>query len=93
MYRQHYHFLLPIRKVILSDGAHYLSGILAANLNSLVYSNTISKNCILKVNSFMINTIPSGQKICVLMGAEQVGNNPGNRVGVPMDISHVHIVP
>lgn len=29
----------------------------------------------------------SGQKICIILGAEQVGANPGDRIGSPVDIS------
>ena len=37
----------------------------------------------------MINTVASGQKICVLLSAEQAGTNPGNRMGSPTDIAKV----
>jgi len=78
-------------KVILSDGAHYLSGVCATHLNSLVNSGIISQLCILKVNEFVISTMGSGQKICILLAAEQVGLNPGARMGSPEDIAKVPI--
>eukprot|EP00571_Detonula_confervacea_P014379 CAMPEP_0172303124 /NCGR_PEP_ID=MMETSP1058-20130122/4695_1 /TAXON_ID=83371 /ORGANISM="Detonula confervacea, Strain CCMP 353" /LENGTH=635 /DNA_ID=CAMNT_0013013833 /DNA_START=117 /DNA_END=2024 /DNA_ORIENTATION=+ len=76
-------------KVILSDGTHFLSGMCATQLNSLVHSGAISQHCILKVNEFIVNTMGSGQKICILLGAEQVGPNPGDRMGSPVDIAKV----
>jgi len=74
-------------KVILSDGTHFLSGMCATQLNSLVHNGTISQHCILQVNEFIVNTMGSGQKICILLGAEQVGPNPGDRIGAPTDIA------
>lgn len=76
-------------KVILSDGTHFLSGMCATQLNSLVHSGAISQHCIIKLSEFILNEMGSGQKICILLGAEQVGPNPGDRIGSPVDIAKV----
>jgi len=76
-------------KVILSDGTHFLQGMCATQLNSLVHTGVISQHCILRVNEFIVNTMGSGQKICILLGAEQTGPNPGDRIGSPVDITKV----
>ncbi|KAL7536539.1 hypothetical protein ACHAXR_007220, partial [Thalassiosira sp. AJA248-18] len=74
-------------KVILSDGTNFLSGMCATQLNHLVHSGTISQHCILQVNDFIVNTMGSGQKIVILLDAEQIGPNPGERIGAPTDIT------
>ena len=61
----------------------------ASHLNAFIRTGEIAKHCIIKVNEFMINTVASGQKICVLWSAEQAGTNPGNRMDSPTDIAKV----
>ncbi|KAL9188893.1 hypothetical protein ACHAXT_011383 [Thalassiosira profunda] len=74
-------------KVILSDGTHHLSSLLAIQLNSFVHNGTVTQNCFLKINEFIINEMGHGQKICILLGLEPAGRNPGFRVGMPVDIN------
>jgi len=74
-------------KVILSDGTNFCSGMCATQLNHLVNNGTITQNCILCVNDFIVNIMASGQRICIILGAEQVGPNPGDRIGSPIDIT------
>eukprot|EP00584_Thalassiosira_punctigera_P000883 CAMPEP_0172535332 /NCGR_PEP_ID=MMETSP1067-20121228/7393_1 /TAXON_ID=265564 ORGANISM="Thalassiosira punctigera, Strain Tpunct2005C2" /NCGR_SAMPLE_ID=MMETSP1067 /ASSEMBLY_ACC=CAM_ASM_000444 /LENGTH=642 /DNA_ID=CAMNT_0013320263 /DNA_START=160 /DNA_END=2088 /DNA_ORIENTATION=- len=74
-------------KVILSDGTHFLSGMCATQLNNLVHSGAVAQNCILRVNEFIVNTMGSGQKIVIVLGAEQAGPNPGDRIGAPTDVA------
>mmetsp|Transcript_952 Transcript_952/g.2275 ORF Transcript_952/g.2275 Transcript_952/m.2275 type:complete len:643 (+) Transcript_952:206-2134(+) len=76
-------------KVILSDGTHFLSGMCATQLNSLVHTGIVSQHCILRVDEFIVNTMGSGQKIVIILAAEQVGGNPGSRIGAPVDITKV----
>jgi len=56
----------------------------------LVNDGTISKHCILRITEFVINMMGSGAKICIILGAEKLGDNPG-RLGAPIDISKVPI--
>lgn len=74
-------------KVVLSDGTLFCSGMCATQLNHLVHSGTITLNCLLRVSDFIVNVMGSGQRICIILGAEQVGPNPGNRLGDPSDIT------
>ncbi|KAL9186004.1 hypothetical protein ACHAXT_005242 [Thalassiosira profunda] len=80
-------------KVILSDGTHHLSGMCATQLNGLVHNGTVSANCILKINEFIVNEMGSGQKICILLGLEPAGGNPGSRIGSPVDIAKAGNLP
>jgi len=73
-------------KVVLSDGNHFLSGMCATQLNPKVNSGEIAQFAIIKVNEFLVNTMPSGQKIVILLKTEQV-QNPGIRMGNPVDIA------
>jgi replication factor A1 len=72
--------------VVLSDGNHFLSGMCATQLNPKVNSGEIAQFAIIKVNEFLVNTMPSGQKIVILLKTEQV-QNPGIRMGNPVDIA------
>mmetsp|Transcript_6784 Transcript_6784/g.14694 ORF Transcript_6784/g.14694 Transcript_6784/m.14694 type:complete len:645 (+) Transcript_6784:208-2142(+) len=74
-------------KVILSDGKYFLSGMCATQLNNLVHTGVIALNSILRVNDFIVNTMGSGQKIVIVLGADQMGANPGERIGSPVDIA------
>lgn len=80
-------------KVILSDGTHFLSGMCATQLNHLVHKGVIAQNSIICVNEFIVNTMGSGQKIVIILGAEQVGPNPGERIGTPVDITKAGAAP
>ena len=61
------------QQLILSDGVHFFSGMCATQLNHLVHQGTIAQNCILKVNDFIVNTMGSGAKICIILGCDAVG--------------------
>lgn len=73
-------------KVVLSDGNHFISGMCATQLNAKVNSGDIAQHAIIHVNEFLVNQMPSGQKIVILLNCELV-NNPGTRMGNPVDIS------
>jgi replication factor A1 len=62
---------------------------LATQLNPLVASSQITTNSILTVKDFIINTMGSGQKVCILLNVEVNSVNPGNRIGSPQDIQKV----
>ena len=73
--------------MVLSDGQFFCSGMCATQLNSLVHSGVIAQNAVLRVREFIVNQMGSGQKICILLGVEEAGPNPGNRIGAAVDIS------
>ena len=58
----------------------------ATQLNSKVNSGEIAQFSIIKISEFLVNTMPSGQKIVILLKTEQV-QNPGSRLGNPVDIT------
>ena len=76
-------------QIILSDGVHYFSGMCTLRLNNLVHNGIIANNRIIKVNDFVVNTMGSGAKICIILGCQAVVGNPGYRIGAPVDISKV----
>eukprot|EP00984_Skeletonema_dohrnii_P000358 scaffold120_cov134-Skeletonema_dohrnii-CCMP3373.AAC.1 len=73
-------------KIILSDGDHFLSGMLSNQLHPKVHSGELAKFAIIRVTEFEVTTLPSGQKIIILIGADKV-SNPANRLGNPVDIA------
>jgi len=73
-------------QVVLSDGNRFLSGMCATQLNSKVNSGEIAQFGIINVNEFLVNTLPSGQKIVIVLRCELV-QNPGSRLGNPVDIT------
>ena len=46
-------------KLVLSDGAYYMSAMLSSQLNSLVINNALVKYAILKVKRYMVNVVNS----------------------------------
>ena len=73
-------------QVVLSDGNRFLSGMCATQLNIKVNSGEIAQFGIINVNEFLVNTLPSGQKIVIVLRCELV-QNPGSRIGNPVDIT------
>lgn len=72
--------------MVLSDGNHFLSGMCATQLNDKVNTGELSQFSIIKVSEFLVNTMPSGQKIIILLKCDQV-QNPGSRLGNPSDVT------
>jgi hypothetical protein len=58
-------------------------------LNPLVHSGVIAQYWELNVFKFSVNTLGSGVKICILLGCETAGPNPGDKIGIPVDISKI----
>eukprot|EP00985_Skeletonema_marinoi_P018453 scaffold10306_cov75-Skeletonema_marinoi.AAC.14 len=73
-------------KVVISDGDHFMSGMMSTQLNPKVHSGEIAQFAIIKVTKFEVTTLPSGQKIIILLGDDKV-INPGTRLGNPVDTS------
>ena len=65
----------------------------ATQLNPLVHQGVIAQHCIVRVTDFIINSMGSGQKICILLGVEAAGSNPGDKIGAPTDISKAGNLP
>jgi hypothetical protein len=61
----------------------------ATQLNPLVHSGVIAQYCVLNVTEFIVNTLGSGVKICILLGCNTAGPNPGDKIGTPVDISKI----
>jgi len=74
-----------VPQIFLSDGIHFLSGMCATQLNPLVHSGIIAQHCVLQVSEFIVNTLGSGKKICILLGCEAAGPNPGDKIGIPVN--------
>lgn len=61
----------------------------ATQLNPLVHSGIIAQHCVLRVSEFIVNTLGSGVKICILLGCEAAGPNPGDKIGKPVIIEQL----
>lgn len=57
----------------------------------MVHNGIISQHCILRITEFVINMMGGGAKICIILGAEKVGDNLGSWIGAPVDISKVPV--
>ena len=57
----------------------------ATQLNPLVHSGIIAQHCVLRVSEFIVNTLGNGTKICILLGCEVAGPNPGDKIGIPVN--------
>lgn len=66
-------------RVILSDGKHYMQGMLATQLNTLVPQ--IQRDSVVLLKQYVINSI-QGRKICIVLDMEILGN-PSGRFGEP----------
>ena len=43
----------------------------------------------LNVSEFIVNTLGSGVKICILLGCKTAGSNLGDKIGTPVDNSKI----
>lgn len=71
-------------RVILSDGTHYVQGMLATQQNHLVKENTLRDFCFIQAKEFM-NNIVQGKRVIILLGLEVVGYENA-KIGNPSDI-------
>jgi hypothetical protein len=69
-------------RLMLSDGTHFVHGMMASQMSALVHSNALQLDGIVKVQQFMRNLI-SGQVICILLAVEIV-SGPVGRIGAPV---------
>lgn len=71
-------------RAVLSDGSHFVQGMLATQLNHMVQSNEIQTNTIICVQDFMNNSV-QGRNVVILLKISVV-DKAENRIGNPSDI-------
>eukprot|EP00526_Cylindrotheca_closterium_P007707 CAMPEP_0113658048 /NCGR_PEP_ID=MMETSP0017_2-20120614/31461_1 /TAXON_ID=2856 /ORGANISM="Cylindrotheca closterium" /LENGTH=653 /DNA_ID=CAMNT_0000572195 /DNA_START=51 /DNA_END=2012 /DNA_ORIENTATION=+ /assembly_acc=CAM_ASM_000147 len=71
-------------RAVLSDGSHFVQGMLATQLNHMVQSNEIQNNTVISVEDFMNNSV-QGRNVIILLKITVV-DKPETRIGSPTDI-------
>jgi replication factor A1 len=71
-------------RAVLSDGEHFVQGMLATQFNELVDNDELQVNSLIQVQEFMNNNI-QGRSVIILLKFQVVGN-PQQRIGQPVDI-------
>lgn len=74
-----------VLQTVLSDGEHYIQGMLATQLNHLVHSNELTENSLIQVEDFMNNNV-QGRTVIILLKIKVISSNPGQRFGKPEDV-------
>ena len=74
-------------RAILSDGQHFMQGMLATQMNSLVADGTL-KEMVVIVARDVATFLVSEKKIAILLGLDVV-ENPGSKIGNPVDYETV----
>jgi len=75
-------------RVILSDGTHFIQGMVATQLNNIMYDGTVKTHNMVCINDYMVNTV-KGKKICIILNLDVVDTSPTDKIGVPIDIEAV----
>ncbi|OQR97456.1 replication protein A 70 kDa DNA-binding subunit [Thraustotheca clavata] len=71
-------------RLMLSDGQHFMSGMLSSQLSAAMENGTLSVNCFIKLKDYVGNMV-QGRKILILLGFADV--QPGyERIGSPESI-------
>ncbi|KAL7549793.1 hypothetical protein ACHAWF_017681 [Thalassiosira exigua] len=70
-------------RIVLSDGIHYLFGLVAPQLAPKIHSGEITRHCLLRLDEFIVHVTQSGQKTVVLLGYRKMGTGPGAMIGIP----------
>jgi replication factor A1 len=78
-------------RAVLSDGTHFVQGMLATQLNHMVESHELQNNAIISVQDFMNNSV-QGRNVIILLKIT-VLSNPGERIGAPGDIEKAGAAP
>ncbi|EIW73657.1 replication factor A1 [Tremella mesenterica] len=71
-------------RVILSDGTHFLQGMLATQLNPMVDSKELDKNTVIKLKTFVTNVV-QGRKLIIILTLEVVPWS-GEKIGNPTNV-------
>ncbi len=77
-------------QTILSDGDHYVNGMLATQLNHLVQSNQLRSHCLIQVEEFM-NNLVQGKTVIILLKLRIVAHLDV-RMGNPVDVEMMHSI-
>lgn len=72
--------------MVISDGNYFFSGLFDRQLNGKINSGELSIFSVIKIREFLIDTMPSGQKIVIVLKCDQLRNH-GSRIGRPSDVA------
>jgi len=72
-------------RLVLSDGDHYIQGMLASQCTQLMSSGQLCKFAVIQILEFVCNNV-SGKKICVVINCNVVGQQ-GAAIGNPKNIA------
>jgi len=78
--------LEQIKQLVLSDGQHFIQGMLATQLNHFVAEEKVQVDTLIKVLDCMKNRI-NNQEIVIVLNMEVLHPHPGHRIGNPTDIA------
>jgi replication factor A1 len=74
----------PRYRLVLSDGSNHVQGMLATQLNGLVF-NELNKFNIIRLREFLNNQV-NGKNIIIILNLEVVDPGPGHKIGEPTDV-------
>jgi len=71
-------------RVIISDGEHFVQGMLASQLNHMIESNKIVENTVIRVKESITNLVQN-KPIVIVLGLDVLHTEP-SRIGRPVEI-------
>lgn len=71
-------------RAVLSDGTHFVQGMVATQLNEMIESKELQNNSVFTVEDFMNNSV-QGRNVIILLKISVLGT-PDHRIGTPTDI-------
>ena len=71
-------------RIIISDGTHYVQGMMATQLNAIMGENLQNYN-IIRINEYMNNNV-KGKRIIILLKLDIVDKTHNEKIGSPIDI-------
>jgi replication factor A1 len=78
-------------QVVLSDGSHFVQGMLGTQLNHTIRDKALETNALIRLEEFMNNNIQGRTVIIVLKMT--ILENPGQRIGNPVDLEKAGAAP
>ncbi|KAL7574686.1 hypothetical protein ACA910_003029 [Epithemia clementina (nom. ined.)] len=75
-------------RVVLSDSENFVQGMMSSQMNVLITEGTLTAMGLLSIEDHMFNEI-QGKTIVILLSAFPLNENPGFKIGNPVDISLV----
>lgn len=73
-------------RVVLSDGEQYAQGMFSSQLNHMVAEHRLQPNGLIRIEEYMTNSV-ADKPLIILLRAQILPNNPGVRIGSPVDCS------